>query len=324
MVDSGIEFKPRPLSRRTWIRLGLIAIVVAILYWLVANFYNAEGGYKYTTPPPSITGNGVVVDVDPVTVNAQTNLVELYLSFTVVGPDLIDSQGHLSQNVRVILDAASGTRELRFPTGTVANPTTIELPLNGELAQYPFDTHDGSGFISADTYTRNADTSLTSNNMLPVGIQMTTGVSGWDTTVDVTSTAAGAAMGLTFARAFSTQAFAIMLLVLAVLLAASTVVVAFLVASQRRRAEIGLMSWTAALLFALPALRTFMPNSPPIGAAIDMYVYLWVMAGAIAAAIIMIVTWVRQSGRELQVDPTAGLGGVPHIPDAPSADGMGD
>ena len=94
-----------------------------------------------------------------------------------------------------------------------------------------------------------------------------------------------------------------MLLVLAVMLAAATVMVAFLVASQRRRAEIGLMSWTAALLFALPALRTFMPNSPPIGAAIDMYVYLWVMAGAIAAAIIMIVSWVRQSGRAADRGP---------------------
>jgi hypothetical protein len=48
------------------------------------------------------------------------------------------------------------------------------------------------------------------------------------------------------------------------------------------------------------------------------------MAGAIAAAIIMIVTWVRQSGRELEIDPTAGIGGVARIPDAPSADSMGD
>ena len=84
------------------------------------------------------------------------------------------------------------------------------------------------------------------------------------------------------------------------------------------------MSWTAALLFALPALRTFMPNSPPIGAAIDIYVYLWVMAGAIAAAVVMIVSWVRQSGRMLTVDPTARSGGIPGIPGAPSADVTGD
>ena len=83
------------------------------------------------------------------------------------------------------------------------------------------------------------------------------------------------------------------------------------------------MSWTAALLFALPALRTFMPNSPPIGAAIDIYVYLWVMAGAIAAAVIMIVSWVRQSGRPADGDPPLRAAGFPD-PGAPVADVTGD
>ena len=56
--------------------------------------------------------------------------------------------------------------------------------------------------------------------------------------------------------------------------------------TRRRAAEVGLLSWTAALLFALPLLRTYMPNSPPIGASIDVYVYLWVMVAAVAAAVL--------------------------------------
>jgi hypothetical protein len=237
---------------------------------------------------------------------------------------LVDNDGHLKENLRIVVDSWSGAKELKFPQGTIANPANVELALTGELAQYPFDTHDGSGFVSADTYTRNADGSVTSNTVLPVSIDASGGVNGWDTAVDSNELAASTEFGLNFSRAFSTQIFALMLLVLAVMLAAATVIVAFLVASQRRRAEIGLMSWTAALLFALPALRTFMPNSPPIGAAIDMYVYLWVMAGAIAAAIIMIVSWVRQSGRLFATDPSATGGGVPGIPGAPSADVTGD
>lgn len=115
-----------------------------------------------------------------------------------------------------------------------------------------------------------------------------------------------------------------MLLVLAVLLATATAVVAFLVAANQRRAEIGLMAWTASLLFALPALRSFMPNSPPIGAQIDMYVYLWVMAAAIVAAITMIISWVRQSKRQQAADATGASGGVPRIPEVITVDTTGD
>ncbi len=316
------DFRPRPLSHRTWVRLGVIALVVALLYALVAFFYNSEGGVTYGSQPETLDV-GVTAAVDPVAVNAQTNIVSLQMTFGTLG-DLADANGRLTKNLRIVVDSWTGSKELKFPMGTVLSPSNVDLGLTGELAQYPFDTHEGGGFISADTYEKNADGSLTSIDTVPVSINVTNGVNGWDTTVDVEQPPASTSFDLTFTRAFSTQVFALMLLVLAVMLAAATVIVAFLVASQRRRAEIGLMSWTAALLFALPALRTFMPNSPPIGAAIDMYVYLWVMAGAIAAAIIMIVSWVRQSGRLLIEGPTAAGGGVPGVPGAPSADVTGD
>jgi Domain of unknown function (DUF4436) len=315
-------FRPRPLSRRTWVRLGLIAVVVAVLYAAVAFFYNSEGGVTYVDRPETLD-IGVTAAVDPVVLNAQTNIVSLQMTFGTLG-DLADANGRLTQNLRIVVDSWAGSRELKFPMGTVLSPANVDLGLTGELAQYPFDVHEGGGFISADTYTKNSDGSVTSVDTVPVSVSVTNGVNGWDTAADVSLLSASTSFDFTFARAFSTQVFALMLLALAVMLAAATVIVAFLVASQRRKAEIGLMSWTAALLFALPALRTFMPNSPPIGAAIDMYVYLWVMAGAIAAAIIMIVSWVRQSGRLLIEDPTAAGGGVPGIPGAPSADVTGD
>ena len=43
MSTPELEFRPRPLSRRTWIGLGIVAICVGILYAIVAYFYNTEG-----------------------------------------------------------------------------------------------------------------------------------------------------------------------------------------------------------------------------------------------------------------------------------------
>lgn len=323
MSTPEIEFRPRPLSHRTWIRLGLVAIVVAVLYALVAYFYNSEGGYTVSGDGES-ESQDMSVTIDPLDLYAQTNTLTAQLSFHALGGDLFDAQGHLTKNLRVQVDNVNGTKELKFPVGTIPGVSSVDLALTGELAQYPFDQHEGGLFISAETYEKNPDGTITSTGTILPGVSVSSGVNGWDTAAQLNQTAASSSAAFTFNRAFSTQVFALMLLALAVMLAAATVIVAFLVASQRRRAEIGLMSWTAALLFALPALRTFMPNSPPIGAAIDMYVYLWVMAGAIIAAVIMIVSWVRQSGRMLQADPTAQGGGVPRVPDVVSTDMSGD
>ncbi len=312
-------FRPRPLSRRSLSALAMVGAVVAVLYFLVVHFYDAEGGLVSTNSSPSSTA-GVQVRAEPMAVNAQTDQATIYLTFKVEDPSLVDASGRLTQNIRILVESSSGSRELRFPAGAVPGQTTDELGLDGELAQYPFDSHAGAGTVSADTYTKNSDGTFTSLEALYVSIDAFGGVNGWDSSVAIVEDPGSATATFTFGRAFSTQVFALLLLALAVMLAAATVTVAFLVATVRRRAEIGLMSWTAALLFALPALRTFMPNGPPIGASIDMYVYLWVMAGSIAAAIVLIVSWLRQSGRTLVDDPGAAAGGVPGIPGAPSAD----
>lgn len=305
MSSTEPEFRPRPLSHRTWLRLGAIAAVVAVLYALVGYAYDAQGSLQSSTDSGADATPGLSVTVEPLEVSAVTNQSTLRLTFKVTDPALTDGT-RLTQNLRVDLQSAAGDQEFRFPAGTVVSPQSAVIALDGEIAYYPFDTHAGGITLSADTYQKAADG--TPESVAPVYVSggASGGVSGWSAVVGVQELPGSANVDLTFNRAFSTQVFALMLLALAVILAVVTVIVAFLVASERRRAEIGLMSWTAALLFALPALRTFMPNSPPIGAAIDIYVYLWVMAAAIAASVIMVVSWVRQSGRLLQAKAAPG------------------
>lgn len=299
MSDPALEFKPRPLSHRTWLRLGVVAAIVAVLYALVGYAYDAQGSLQASSDAGTAPTPGLSVTVEPLEVSALTNQSTLRLTFKVTDPALTDGT-RLTENLRVDLQSAAGDQEFRFPAGTVVSPQSAVIALDGELAYYPFDTHAGGIALSADTYQKAADGTPESVAPVYISVDASGGVSGWSAVVGVQELPGSANVDLTFNRAFSTQVFALMLLGLAVILASATLIVAFLVASERRRAELGLMSWTAALLFALPALRTFMPNSPPIGAAIDIYVYLWVMAGAIAASVIMVVSWVRQSGRSLQ------------------------
>jgi hypothetical protein len=89
---------------------------------------------------------------------------------------------------------------------------------------------------------------------------------------------------------------------LGLILAALSLFVGILVATNRRKMEVALLPWTAGLLFALPLLRSYLPNSPPIGASIDIYVYLWVIAMAVTAAVLVIFSWIRQGRAQLEMN----------------------
>jgi hypothetical protein len=109
----------------------------------------------------------------------------------------------------------------------------------------------------------------------------------------------GAQGQMTVVRAFSTKLFAIVLLITMTALAAVALFIALLVSSGRRRMEVALLGWLGSLLFALPLLRNSLPNAPPIGASIDILLFLWVLLAAMAAMILSAITWTRAKKAEL-------------------------
>jgi hypothetical protein len=76
-------------------------------------------------------------------------------------------------------------------------------------------------------------------------------------------------------------------------------IAAILTLTNRRRFEVALLTWNGALLFALPLLRNYLPGSPPIGAAIDIYVYLWVILFAVVSLVFMVIAWAEQRKADL-------------------------
>jgi hypothetical protein len=303
VVDPHLIPKPRRVSRRGWIVVAVLGVVLAALYALVAVVYNVEGSTNFTGDD-SVATNGIITVVEPVAIDAQRGQATIHFTFTAIGDGILDGNERLTKNTRVLIQSASGTDEVRFLAGDVMAQKEITIGVDGEQAQYPFDTHLGSFSVMIDTYDKGADGSFTSTGEVYTTIATGGGadgwgVNGWDTTLDAQNTPAAALGTVTFTRAFSTQIFAVLLLILVVLLAVIGLVVGVLVQTRRRRAEIGLMAYTASLLFALPLLRNYMPNAPPIGASIDIYVYLWVIVMAIAAVTLVVTSWIGQSRETL-------------------------
>jgi len=46
-------------------------------------------------------------------------------------------------------------------------------------------------------------------------------------------------------------------------------------------------------LFALPILRNSMPNAPPIGIALDVYVFFWVLLMSVVSASMIAIAWIK-------------------------------
>ncbi len=288
--------RPRPLSSRGRRVLLVILALVAVLYILVVTFYNAEGSNRVTGGIGPTSEAGLLITVEPIAVNPVTGQATVDLSMGWQGGDMVDADGHLRENTRVTINSSVGTQEAKFIAGDSLGRLETIMGVDGEQSNYPFDVHTGSLTFTADTYTKSTDGSIQSTGPLAIGLQSTGGVSGWDTTSELgDGLSEFQGMDLTFDRAFSTQVFALVLLSLAVILSSFALVVGVLAFTNRRKAEVGLMSWTAALLFALPLLRNYFPNGPPVGASIDIFVYLWVIVMAVIAATLNVIAWMNQT-----------------------------
>lgn len=307
---------PLPRTRRGWIALAVVLVVFVTAFVLVLRFYNAEGGSHVTGGSSASGQGGLIVTIQPVSLDATRNVSRLHFAFVGQGAEFTDDDDRLTENLRMTITTGQGPAEFTFPPGTGLGQAESEMALDGEEAGYPFDRHAGLLTVRADTYAQGSDGSVASTGAVPVGLRAEGGVNGWDTTMDLTTGVGnGALAAVSYDRAFSTQLFAILILVIAGILALLALAVGLLVQAGRRPAEAALLSWSAALLFALPAMRNYLPNGPPFGASIDMYAYLWFMVAAGFAAVLVILGWSQQKAAPPAAARHAPLGeDGPHAP----------
>lgn len=285
--------RPLAVLRRTRVRLVLLGIVVVVLFVLVTSLYDAEG--QVVQIGGTADSPGLVVGISPVAVRPDTSTATVRVTILQAADAYLDDSGRLGQPTRLTVITDTGVEEERFPAGTVPRTLEVEAGLDGDLALYPFDDHDGSIVVIADQYATPTDGSIRSVAPIPVGLLSGGGVSGWRTTFTAPAEAEDEpAATVLFERAFSSRAAAMLILGLSVMLAVLSVVVGLLVRLRRRVIEATMLSWFAALLFALPALRNFMPGSPPIGVAIDVYVFLWVMVCAVLGVVLAVLAWIAR------------------------------
>ncbi len=283
--------------------LVAILVIFAVVYVLVVRFYNAEGGIAINGGMDETFNADLVVNIEPLSVDAVGDSATLRLTFTSPSGALLDEDGRLTRGVRASISTSDGPDEFVFPAGTVFGRADVEIGMDGEVANYPFDVHDALVGISIERYDTNLNGDKVFDGGEAFGLTASGGVNGWDTAMTLpTTTSDGALFAVNFDRAFSNQLFAIVLITLGAVLSLLALIVGVRVFTGLQRLETVLLAWTVSLLFALPLLRSYLPNSPPIGAAIDIYIYLWVIIMAMLAAVLIIMATIMQRSTKSESD----------------------
>jgi len=300
--DFADEPHPRQLSRHGWTLLGVTALIVVIIYWLVVAFYSSGGGSSFESST-SATASGIDINFEPIGVSPETSNASFRLVMSSNDAGISDQNNRSVDNIRVTVSGPDGSQEIRIPQGTAFGRAEVVLGVSGEPAEYPLDSYSGAYFVDADFYDRQSGGANESKGEIPINIDSSGAINGWSSSLTVANTGSSAIiLEAEFNRAFSTKLFALVLLALATIVSLLALFISILVLSNRRKVESALLAWTGSLLFALPILRTYLPGAPPIGAAIDIYVFLWTVVMAFIAVFFIAIAWVGQRGAELEAE----------------------
>lgn len=301
-TDYLLNPQPRPLSKRGWAYAAIAIAIIGVAMGLIGFRYQNEGSLTIVGGLERPAGDGVIAVAQPVTMNAANNTVTVRLTFQPNGMDLADLQtGTLTKSVRVSVATSDGVKEFFYPKGSHMGSAQVDLGTDGDVAGYPFDAYTANFSVIADEVSKDSSGAWNVLSEIPVGMDAGGKLSGWDVSVDVPTTMSPVGMGsMTLDRAFTTQLFAIIILVMMVLISLTVLWISLLVVSGRRKMEVALLGWFGAVLFALPLLRNSLPGAPPIGAYVDVLVFCWVLIGAMSAMLLAAVAWVRTRRVELQ------------------------
>ena len=307
LSDLAAHPRPRRVSTRG-IVISLVSLLVFfIAYGLVVRAYQVEGDLT-TTSSSAVDQPDILSIAEPVDFDARTDTLTMRFQFLVSNPDLLDDGNRLNQGIRVTIFAADGTHEVRFAKGEPIGYAEEEIGTSGEVSAYPLDSHNGFTSMLVETFERGSGGINETTGTLTSSLDVDGSVSGWDIKASITDEDGVPIALINLDRAFSTKAFAVVLLGMAITVAVLAFIAALLTVTNRRRFEVALLTWNGAILFALPLLRNYLPGSPPIGAAMDIYLYLWVFVFAVISLVLMLIAWSGQRKGDL-LEEHAKLGG---------------
>lgn len=165
-----------------------------------------------------------------------------------------------------------------FPAGQVVDPVGASLATTVGAQSYPFDRPRVVFRLEASSRDRS----------VPVGVEVVDRTEGWNLSGTVDETDDVLRVDLDAGREMLPISFTLFYVAGIVVVALITIV---LIGGSIVRRQVGFdqIIWLGAMLVAIPAVRNEMPGVPPIGTAVDVFVFLPSVALVGAALLASIV-----------------------------------
>lgn len=199
----------------------------------------------------------------------------------------------------LILEIWGNTGQSQFDMPAEKAMNSLETTINiyeNRPKDYPFDKHRAEAWFQirrAGPSSVIDDVKSYSASIIPIKLKFDETFSGYNiaATQRPDSDPDYTVLDIELSRSWIVVSFSIFIMVIKWLLAIGALMVVFSVL-RGRKVELGMFSWLAALLFALPPMRNSMPDVPPIGTLSDFIAFFWV-EGIIAISLATLVfIWV--------------------------------
>ena len=291
---------------RTWrwvLSLLAVAWVITVAAYAIA-LAQTPGAPKAVPAP----GPGQVsVSINPVSFTPDSGTMVVSLRI-VANTAALDAQGGLVNPVGISIEPVVENGFILLAKGAV--PTTIQrtVQLAGSVRNYPFDRFSSPVVIAAAQSVDNAWQPLQVQGGLTQAL-----VSNWE--LQATADTANAAdlaladdadagqvlaagnsalvLDISLRRQTPNVGLSLALLALMAALAVLALLSVRAVADGRRKQEMTMTSWFAALIFAMLPIRLALPGAPPMGAWIDILVTFWVFIVLMVALAWWVIVWLR-------------------------------
>jgi Domain of unknown function (DUF4436) len=233
------------------------------------------------------------VRVKLVALDLDTETVALQLECIPEGGDLVDAEGHLKLPLVITSGLSEGGTEEKktIPAGDKGGVITVDLDLDGNVADYPWDRHATRLWLSATRQAEGLDP-----DPIPIRLQAYGAWPGLDLEVSAPPEDGDASrqLDIVVIRSAVTTGVVYFSIVLTWILIASVVGMTLSVALRGRRAEISMIAFFGMLLFAMTAFRNALPGVPPMGTFSDYLAFFWGYAVAIVGIGVVASIWLRR------------------------------
>lgn len=273
----------------------IFLVLFLITYGAVIGLYKMEstrGVADFASPEPG--ADYIEVSINVISIDPIKGDLAARMQFTPRGSLAVTNSNKVSQGMKLAVNTSTGKPERTFDKDKIMEPADVVIPIfDGQVNDYPFDRHQS--FLELEmTSTTNPPTEI------PIKVNFWSNVAGFSTDAapEAENTPSYVGIGIKVGRSITTILFSVFIMMGMWIVGVIVFIQSQIVRGKGKMVEMGMFTYMAALIFALPAVRNIQPGIPPVGTLSDFLAFFWAEGLATVSFITIAYCWLTRYGKQ--------------------------